>query len=124
MALSDLFKRKKKKKMVEAQNELNDLLKQKKVQKILLLPEIFGGQDIPQNVTYVPLKCVSIIKKIEKKVEKYVLKNDVSVKYSVKPHFDDSIKLSYIPVKLEILVSDDKNYEIHEIIDISKYKNW
>ncbi len=102
--------------MVEAKKELDMLIAQGKVEKIFLMPEVFGGTDVSQNILWVTIKCARAKEQIDQQVISEV-QGGRQIKYNVFPHYDDSVKISYIPSNIEIIASDEVGFEIHKFID-------
>lgn len=102
-------------KMAAAKKEREELIQTGKVTKILLMPAVFGGEDIPQNTLWVSHSCAQKKSEIDQKIIEAVQKG-LNVSYDVRPRYDDSIKVSYIPVELEIIATDKADFTIHEKI--------
>jgi hypothetical protein len=98
-----------------AKEELEQLIQEGKVKKTFLLPLEIGGQDIPQNTIWFPVSSVSKKEKIEEKVYEAV-KNGEQIEYSATPVYNDSEKISYIPIKLRIYAIGNKGLQINEDI--------
>lgn len=75
-----------------------ELAKKGELEKILLFPEAFGGEDIPQNVLYVPLGIAEIKAQLTETTMNYVEKGIIN-KLEVLPTYKGD---SFIPATVEM----------------------
>jgi hypothetical protein len=78
-----------------------------RLQKLLLLPLEFGGQDIPQNVVYVPLGMADIKHGIDNNVVRPLVADGTVTRYAATPAYDGD---SFIPVSITIVASEPGSF--------------
>lgn len=116
---SDSTAKKQDETIVEAKKDLEKLLKEGKVKKVLLLPTSLGGQNIPQNTTWLPILSIPMKEKIDQSVYNTVERGE-QVEYVVTPVYDDSSKASMIPAKLHLQAKGTQGTKIDITIVIDK----
>src|SRR5215467_15449466 len=77
------------------------LYREGKLERLYMLPLEFGGQDVPQNVLYVPLGIVAIKKQLDETIANLVRERAVAG-YNVQPEYKGA---SFIPSKIKIVTS-------------------
>ena len=77
------------------------LFREGKLERLLLCPLEFGGQEIPQNVLYVPLGIAAIKQRLDGTIQKMVNDGNIS-SYQAVPEYKGN---SFIPSKILIKAS-------------------
>ncbi len=74
----------------------------RQLERVLLLPEVFGGKDVPQNVVFVPSGIGEIKRGIDQNVIAPLAASGKVTKYSAKPEYSGR---SFIPIAIRIVAS-------------------
>jgi hypothetical protein len=117
MALFDWFFGRKK--PATPQEQLDRLLRSGAVRKVHLYPPVWGGQDIPQNTTWLPPGAIGEKEAFEATVATHV-ESGKSVDYSCELKYEGD---SRIPSKV-LLAATGPGVELRHVIDVSRYKTW
>lgn len=100
---------------VDSREKALELVKEGKLYKILLFPAEFGGDDIPQNVVFVPAGIPEIKDKITGTLMRFVQEGLID-NLQVNPEYKGN---SFVPSKINIKTShSDKAGEFNPIIEI------
>lgn len=92
-----------------------ELAEKGELEKILLFPEAFGGEDIPVNVLYVPLEIAEIKAQLTETTINYMEQNLIN-KLEVLPTYKGD---SFIPATIEMKMwHSDKEGIFNPIINI------
>ncbi len=84
--------------LVDSREKAISLMQQGKLEKLYLFPPEFGGPDVPENTTYVPLGLVQAKTQFDSTVAKLVKEGTVS-QYSAVPEYKGD---SFIPARIII----------------------
>ncbi|MEJ2407021.1 MAG: hypothetical protein P8171_22605 [Candidatus Thiodiazotropha sp.] len=100
---------------VDSREKAVELVKEGKLYKILLFPAEFGGEDIPQNVVFVPAGIPEIKDKITGTLMRFVQEGLID-NLQVNPEYKGN---SFVPSKINIKTShSDKAGEFNPTIEI------
>jgi hypothetical protein len=89
---------------VDSLEKAQALYRQGKLERLFLFPLEFGGQEIPQNILYVPPGIAAIKKQIDGTIAEMVNEGTVS-KYSAEPEYKGD---SFVPSKIKIVTSHEQ----------------
>jgi hypothetical protein len=88
---------------VNSMKKAEDLVRRGEVERLLLLPSEFGGEEIPENVAYVPAGIVAIKKGIDRNVIGPLVSAGKVTRYHASPEYHGD---SFIPIAIKIEASD------------------
>jgi hypothetical protein len=88
---------------VDSQAKAEALFRQGQLEQLFLMPLEFGGQDIPQNVLYVPLGVAEVKSRIDLNVIGPLVAEGKITQYDVAPEYQGN---SFIPIALAIKAWD------------------
>lgn len=94
--------------LVDSHEKGQALVRTGVLQKLLLLPAEFGGDDHPANTLFVPPAIVKRKADIDRDVIGPLIKTGKIKKYSAKPEYQGK---SMVPIQLTITVSDPQTYK-------------
>lgn len=92
---------------ITSQAAAEALAQEGQLTKLLLLPEIFGGNDSPPNVVYVPPFVVEFKASIDQNIILPLAQEEMVNHYVAKPEYQGN---SFIPVALHVTASDPGNF--------------
>jgi hypothetical protein len=84
---------------IDSQAKAMELFRKGVLEKLFLLPLEFGGQDIPQNVLYVPLGVAGVKSRIDNNVIGPLVSEGKITQYKAEPEYQGN---SFIPIALKI----------------------
>jgi hypothetical protein len=84
---------------VDSGAKAEDLLRRGQLEKLLLLPAEFGGEDIPHNVAYVPVGIAEVKAGIDANVIAPLIAGGEVTQYSAVPEYAGS---SFVPIAIKI----------------------
>ena len=84
------------------------------LEKLFLLPPEFGGQDVPQNVLYVPLGVADVKAGVDNNIIRPLVERGRVTRYVAEPEYQGA---SVVPVAIKITASDPGRF-------ISTIKIW
>jgi hypothetical protein len=84
-----------------------ELFRKGQLEKLFLMPLEFGGQDIPQNVLYVPIGVAGIKSGIDNNVIAPLVAAGKVSQYHAKPEYQGD---SFIPIAIKITASNPGNF--------------
>lgn len=100
---------------IDSLEKAKQLEKEGQLEKVLLFPKEFGGEDIPQNIVYVPVGIADIKQTITDTLVKYVQDGLIS-NMEVLPEYKGD---SFIPSEIKMKTSSgDKPGEFNPTINI------
>lgn len=85
--------------MVDSLEKAEELYAQGQLERMLLFPTEFGGQDFPQNVVYVPVGFTAAKAEIDNNVISPLIRDGKVQAYSAVPEYEGT---SFIPIVIEI----------------------
>jgi len=88
---------------VDSQKKAEALYRKGQLEKLLLLPEEFGGQDIPDNTLYVPPGVSAIKERIDINMIGPLVDDGKVKRYTAEPEYQGD---SFIPIALKITAWD------------------
>jgi hypothetical protein len=88
---------------INSRDKAKDLFLGGKLQKLLLMPTEFGGQDFPPNVVYVPAFVLEQKTRIDRNIIQPLLDKGSVSRYEATPEYDGD---SFIPSAIRIVASD------------------
>jgi hypothetical protein len=74
---------------------------------VYLLPLEFGGQDIPQNIVYVPVGTANIKRDIDERMVGPLVANGSVTRYKATPAYEGK---SFVPVSIIVAASDPGSF--------------
>jgi hypothetical protein len=83
------------------------LVQQGHLTRLLLLPEVFGGSDIPHNIVYVPPFVVEFKASIDHNIILPLAQDGMISQYEAKPEYAGN---SFIPVALHVTAFNPGNF--------------
>lgn len=102
---------------VDSRDKAVELAREGKLHKILLFPQEFGGQDVEQNVVYVPAGIPELKDQITSTLIKLVQDGSID-NLKVEPEYKGT---SFVPAKIKMHTShssSDKKGQFNPVIDI------
>ena len=93
---------------IDTRGKAEDLYRRGELQKILLLPVEFGGQDIPPNVVYVPAIAAQLKTRIDLNTVRPLAQKGQVRRYVATPEYEGK---SVIPSLLRISATDPGRFE-------------
>src|ERR1700722_10864237 len=92
---------------IHSRDKAEALHRARALQKLLLMPPEFGGDENPLNTIFVPPSIAKQKVEIDQQIIGPLIKAAKVTKYSVKPEYEGA---SVIPISLTITVSDPETY--------------
>jgi hypothetical protein len=84
---------------IDSQAKAAALYRKGDLEKVLLLPEEFGGRDVPDNVLYVPVGVADVKAGIDANVIRPLIEAGKVSQYKVEPEYQGD---SFVPIALKI----------------------
>ena len=88
---------------VDSQAKAAALFRRGELEKLLLLPELFGGEDIPDNTIYVPVGVAAVKAGIDENVIGPLAAEGKVTRYTAEPEYQGTC---FIPIAITITASD------------------
>lgn len=88
---------------IDSREKAEALIQKGELQKLLLLPSEFGGQDVPPNVVYVPAFAVELKASTDQNVILPLAQEGKITRYSATPEY---VVKSFIPAAINIVASE------------------
>jgi hypothetical protein len=88
---------------IDSQAKAEELFRRGDLEKLFLLPLEFGGQDVPQNVLYVPIGVADIKSGIDDNVIGPLVSEGQVTQYTATPEYQGK---SFIPIAIRIVASN------------------
>jgi hypothetical protein len=93
---------------VTSQAQAEELARAGQLERLLLLPTIFGGQpDVPQNVVYVPVGLAAVKQGIDENLVAPLAREGTVTRYVATPEYAGA---SFIPIAITITASDPGSF--------------
>jgi hypothetical protein len=92
---------------IDSQAKAEALYRRGDLEKLLLMPEEFGGQDVPENVLYVPIGVADVKAGIDSNVIRPLIEAGKVSQYTVEPEYQGD---SFIPIALKIRAWDPGDF--------------
>jgi len=92
---------------IDSQAKAEELFRRGDLEKLLLLPEAFGGSDNPLNTLYVPLGIAAIKAEIDENVIAPLAADGTVTQYQAKPDYQGK---SFIPIAITIVASNPGSF--------------
>jgi hypothetical protein len=93
---------------VTSQAQAEELAQAGQLEKLLLLPEIFGGQpDLPHNIVYVPVGLTEVKRYIDESIILPLAQEGTVTRYSATPEYAGD---SFIPTAITVTASDPGSF--------------
>jgi hypothetical protein len=103
----------------KAREELDSLLGRGLVEKVLMWPAEFGGNDDPRNVTYLPPALAERKRAFDAEVRRRVEAGE-DLDFKVTPEYDSD---SFVPARLHMQAGSSAA-PLKEIIEVAPYRTW
>jgi len=88
---------------IDSQAKAEALFRRGDLEKLLLMPEAFGGEDNPLNTLYVPVGVASVKAGIDENIIRPLAAEGKVTKYTAEPEYQGK---SFIPIAITITASD------------------
>jgi len=88
---------------IDSRAKAEELFRRGQLEKLLLMPLEFGGEDIPVNTLYVPIGVADIKAGIDNNVIAPLAAEGKFTKYTATPEYQGK---SFIPIAINIVASD------------------
>ncbi len=88
---------------VDSLAKAEELFRHGDLEKLFLMPLEFGGQDIPQNILFVPIGIAAIKSGIDNNVVGPLATEGKISKYTAMPEYQGK---SFVPIAIKIVASD------------------
>ncbi|WP_417503147.1 hypothetical protein [Marinobacter sp.] len=92
---------------VDSREKAEALVQKGELQKLLLLPSEFGGEDVPPNVVYVPVFAVELKASTDQNVILPLAQEGKVTRYNAAPEYEGK---SFIPAAINIEASDPGSF--------------
>ena len=78
------------------------------LEKLLVLPAVFGGRDdIPENILYVPVGLAEVKRGIDENVVRPLVEQGQITRYAAEPRYSGT---SFVPIAITITASDPGSF--------------
>jgi hypothetical protein len=84
---------------VKSVKQAEDLVRRGEVERLLLLPQEFGGKDVPENVVYVPAAIRLLKEQIDRDVIRPLIAERKITRYRALPEYQGD---SFIPIAIKL----------------------
>jgi hypothetical protein len=88
---------------IDSQKKAVEMFRRGKLEKLFLMPLEFGGQDIPDNVLYVPIGVAAAKGRIDNGIIAELVRKGKVSQYTANAKYQGE---SFIPIAIEIVASD------------------
>ena len=88
---------------VDSKEKAEELFQKGELQKLLLLPSEFGGEDVPPNVVFVPAFVVELKASTDQNIIMPLAQEGKITRYSATPEYEGK---SFIPAVINIVASE------------------
>jgi hypothetical protein len=109
----DLFKKKKTPgpdySTIDSVEKVEALVSRGELEKLLLLPEAFGGEDIPPNIVYVPLGFAAMKYRTDENVVAPLAAEGKVTRYVASPVYAGD---SHVPIAIKIKATEPAQFEV------------
>jgi hypothetical protein len=92
---------------VDSRERAEQLARDGQLERVFLLPPRFGGQDVPENVVYVPVGMAGVKAGIDDNVIAPLAANGTVTRYVATPEYTGR---SFIPVAITIVASEPGSF--------------
>jgi len=92
---------------VDSREKAEALVKRGELQKLLLLPAEFGGEDIPPNIVFVPPFVVELKTESDRNVVLPLAQKGTIKRYQANPTYQDK---SLVPISITIVAFDPGSF--------------
>jgi hypothetical protein len=93
---------------VTSQAQAEELARAGQLERLLLLPEIFGGRpDLPQNIVYVPVGLAEVKRNIDENIIAPLAREGQVSRYAATPQYAGE---SFIPIAITITAADPGSF--------------
>jgi hypothetical protein len=92
---------------IDSREKALDLWRRGELQKLLLMPPEFGGEDVPPNVVYVPAFAVELKRRLDTNTIRPLVEEQKVRRYSAEPQYEGA---SFVPCAIKITASDPANF--------------
>jgi len=93
---------------VDSRKKAEELCKRGTLQKLLLVPAEFGGQDVPPNVVYVPAMAVELKTRMDLATIRPMAEKGLARTYTATPAYEGN---SVVPVSISVCAADPGRFE-------------
>lgn len=87
---------------IDSEAKAQELFRRGDLEKLFLLPLEFGGQEVPENVSYVPIGVAATKRGIDMNIISPLVEDGKVTQYSATPEYQDN---SFIPIAIRIVAS-------------------
>jgi hypothetical protein len=92
---------------VTSQARAEELARAGQLEKLLLLPAVFGGADIPPNTVYVPVGIAEAKRRIDENTVAPLARDGTVTNYAATPRYAGD---SFVPIAITIVASDPGSF--------------
>lgn len=92
---------------IDSREKAEVLSQRGELQKILLIPAEFGGQDIPPNVVYVPVFAAEVKARIDQNMIKPLVTTGKVTRYQATPEYEGR---SFVPISIAISATNPGSF--------------
>ena len=92
---------------IDSKEKAEALFRKGELQKLLLLPSEFGGEDIPPNVVFVPAFVVELKSSTDQNVIMPLAQEGKITRYSANPEYEGK---SFVPAAINIVASEPESF--------------
>ena len=92
---------------IDSKEKAEALFQKGELQKLLLLPSEFGGEDVPPNVVFVPAFAVELKASTDQNVVLPLAQEGRITRYSATPEYEGK---SFVPAAINIVVSEPESF--------------
>lgn len=93
---------------IDSSQKVQELFSRGELEKLLLLPVEFGGEEIPQNTVYVPLGIAEIKLGMDNNIIGPLVSQGNITRYKATPEYQGR---SFVPIAIHIHASDPGNFK-------------
>jgi len=87
--------------------QAEELARGGQLEKLLLLPAVFGGADIPPNTVYVPVGIGDVKRRIDEQTVAPLVRDGVVTQYAATPQY---ARDSFIPTTITVVASNPGSF--------------
>src|SRR5262245_30974620 len=92
---------------IDSRDKAEKLCRRGELEKLFLMPLEFGGQDVPQNVLFVPIGVAGVKWGIDNNVIGPLVAEGKITQYTATPEYEGK---SFIPIAIKIVASNPGNF--------------
>lgn len=93
---------------VDSLEKAEELFRKGELHKLLLLPAEFGGQDVPENVVYVPEIAIQMKAQVDFDIIGPMIEQGTVRRYQAVPEYEGN---SFVPSSIKVVAYDPGRFE-------------